>query len=59
MYQSSSDRLKAILDQHIELPGKSLILNDRIAEIERNVLELIYEKKKCLDFKKGLQLEAF
>lgn len=43
----------------MELPNKAQVVNDRIAEIDRSIIELIYEKKKCLEFKGTLQSEAF
>lgn len=34
------------------------MVNDRITEIERNLLELIHEKKKCMEYQEMLRSQC-
>lgn len=48
-----------MLEQNEHFPNKSQLVNERLAEIERIMLELIFEKKTCLELKGEIEQEAF
>lgn len=58
MYQTSQERVKAIIENQADLPLKSKMVNDRITEIERNLLELLHEKKKCIEYQEMLRSQC-
>jgi len=35
------------------------MVNERITEIERTLIELIHEKKKCMEYQENLRFESF
>eukprot|EP00347_Sterkiella_histriomuscorum_P011016 403374068 len=54
-YVQSHQRLKSLLDNNEDCSDKTILLNDRIVEIDRQIAELVYEKRKCMDFQHSIQ----